>query len=267
MCVRSGRYRETICVDIHIYTCSKHDNTPSRSNTLKPSTHACISTFSLPRHAFSSFIAHQDVWSKISSSWVSSPIKKTASLITPPSLPHSFFFPSQPKIILHTRPHHHSLSRDLEIASGEEPAVQIISILRPPRRIDLMIQQNSTAVPADGARQPAVRKGALGLGAQADVLGGVGGEGGAVDPEAEEGVGEGGGVVDEDLGDVDVADEGFVVGGRLKGGGGGGVGGEGGEGGGGGRVGVCEGEGGGVGDLFVGGEGGDEECLDWKGSR
>lgn len=69
-----------------------------------------------------------------------------------------------------------------------------------------MIQQNVTAVATHGARQPAVGEAALRLRAQADVLGRVGGQLGAVDPEAEEGVGERGRVVDEDLGDVDVAD-------------------------------------------------------------
>ncbi len=76
-----------------------------------------------------------------------------------------------------------------------------------------MIQQHRAPVPAHRARQATVRERALGLGAQADVFRGVGREVGAVDPEAEEGVGAGSGVVDEDLGDVDVADEGFVVGG------------------------------------------------------
>ena len=76
-----------------------------------------------------------------------------------------------------------------------------------------MIKQHNAPIPAHRARQPAIRKAALGLGAQADVLGGVSGEVGAIDPEAEEGVGERGRVVDEDLGDVDVADEGFIVGG------------------------------------------------------
>lgn len=41
---------------------------------------------------------------------------------------------------------------------------------------------------------------------QANTLRHVSREIGAVDPEAEEGVGEGGRVVDEDVGDVDVAD-------------------------------------------------------------
>lgn len=126
-----------------------------------------------------------------------------------------------------------------------------------------MIQQDIAPIPAHRARQPAIREARLGLRAQADILRRISRQVGAVDPEAEEGVGEGGRVVDEDLGDVDVADEGFVVGGRLEGGeAGGGVCGSGGEGGGGGRVGVCEGEGGGVGDLFGGGEGGDEDGLD-----
>ena len=127
-----------------------------------------------------------------------------------------------------------------------------------------MIQQHIAPIPADGARQPTVRKRALRLRAQADVLRRVSRQIGAVDPEAEEGVGEGGGIVDEDLCDVDVADEGLVVGGRLEGAVGRGVGGSGGEGGGGGGEGVCEGEGGGVSELFGGGQGGDEECLDWK---
>ena len=69
-----------------------------------------------------------------------------------------------------------------------------------------MIQQHIAPIPAHGARQPTVREAALRLRAQADVLGRVGGQLGAVDPEAEEGVGERGRVVDEDLGDVDVTD-------------------------------------------------------------
>ena len=69
-----------------------------------------------------------------------------------------------------------------------------------------MIQQNIATVPAHRTRKPRVRKRAFGLRAETNVLSRVGGEIGAVDPEAEEGVGEGGGVVDEDLGDVDVAD-------------------------------------------------------------
>ena len=124
-----------------------------------------------------------------------------------------------------------------------------------------MIQQDLTPIPAHRARQPAIRKARLGPRAQGDIVRRVSRQIGAVDPEAEEGVGEGGRVVDEDLGDVDVADEGFVVGGRVEGGAGGAVCRRGGEGGGGG-VGVCEGEGGGVSDLFGGGEGGDEDGLD-----
>lgn len=123
-----------------------------------------------------------------------------------------------------------------------------------------MIQQHIRPIPTHRAREAGIRERALGTGAQADVAGRVGGEVVcAVDPEAEEGVGAGGVVVDEDLGDVDVADEGLV-------GGGGGVGGEGwweGSGGCGGGVGVCEGEGGGVGDLFGRGERGDEDRLYW----
>ena len=99
-----------------------------------------------------------------------------------------------------------SFSRNIKVASRKKPPVQIIRILRPARPINLMIQQNLAPIPAHRARQPAIRKSALGLRAQANVLGRVGGEVGAVDPEAEEGVGAGGGVVDKDLGDVDVAD-------------------------------------------------------------
>ena len=69
-----------------------------------------------------------------------------------------------------------------------------------------MIQQNIAPITTDRARKPTVRKLALGPCAKPDILRGVSREIGAVDPEAEEGVGEGGGVVDEDLGDVDVAD-------------------------------------------------------------
>ena len=69
-----------------------------------------------------------------------------------------------------------------------------------------MIQQNIAPIPADRARKPTVRKRTLGPCAKPDILRRVSREIGAVDPEAEEGVGEGGGVVDEDLGDVDVAD-------------------------------------------------------------
>ena len=107
----------------------------------------------------------------------------------------------------------HSLSSDLKIITRKEPPIQIINILRPRRPVDLVIQQNITAIPTDRASQPAVRKGTLRLRAQPDILGRVSREIGAIDPEAEEGVGEGGRVVDKDLGDVDVADEGFVEGG------------------------------------------------------
>lgn len=80
-----------------------------------------------------------------------------------------------------------------------------------------MIQQHLAPIRADRPRQPTIRERALGLCAEANVPRRVGREVGAVDPEAEEGVGACGGVVDEDLGDVDVADEGFVEGGGLEG--------------------------------------------------
>ena len=69
-----------------------------------------------------------------------------------------------------------------------------------------MIKQHVAPVPAHRTRESAIRKGTLGPGTEADIPGRVSREVGAVDPEAEEGVGEGGGVVDEDLGDVDLAD-------------------------------------------------------------
>lgn len=75
-----------------------------------------------------------------------------------------------------------------------------------------MIKQNITTIPTHGTRQSTVRKAALRLRAQTNVFRRVSGEIGAVDPEAEKGVGTRGGVVDKDLGDVDIADEGFVVG-------------------------------------------------------
>ena len=76
-----------------------------------------------------------------------------------------------------------------------------------------MIQQHLAPIRAHSPRQPTIRKRALGPCAQANVPCRVRREVCAVDPEAEEGVGAGGGVVDENLGDVDVADERFVGGG------------------------------------------------------
>ena len=76
-----------------------------------------------------------------------------------------------------------------------------------------MIQQHLAPIRAHRPRQPTIRERALGPCAQANVPCRVGRKVCAVNPEAEEGVGGGGGVVDEDLGDVDVADEGFVGGG------------------------------------------------------
>lgn len=76
-----------------------------------------------------------------------------------------------------------------------------------------MIQQHLAPVPTHRPRKPTIRKRALGPCAETNVPRRVGREACAVNPEAEEGVGAGGGVVDEDLGDIDVADEGFVGGG------------------------------------------------------
>ena len=105
-----------------------------------------------------------------------------------------------------------SSSRDLKVTTCKEATIQVVNILRPSRFIDLMIQQNVTTVPAQRARQSTIRKAAFRLRAQADVLGRVSRQIGAVHPEAEEAVRAGGGVVDEDLRDINVADEGFVVG-------------------------------------------------------
>lgn len=69
-----------------------------------------------------------------------------------------------------------------------------------------MIQQNLTAIRAHRARESTIGKTALRLGTQPNILRRVSSELRAVDPEAEEGVGEGSWVVDEDLCDVDVAD-------------------------------------------------------------
>lgn len=137
---------------------------------------------------------------------------------------------------------------DIKIRRLEEPAIRAIHILRDTRRVDLMEQED---VPGPGpggaagrARQPGIRELTLRGARQADVLGGVGGELGAVDPEAEERVARALAVGgrDEDLGDVDVADQRLVVLCGLLGGVGGGAG----EGrvGGGDGVGVGEGEGG-----------------------
>ena len=135
------------------------------------------------------------------------PSKKTLSL-SPPSI--SFFQPTQKNSCTFrsssSPSSSPSFSCDLKIASREKPAVQTIRILRPSRPVDLMVQQNVTSGPVHRARQPAIRKAAFRLRAQANVLGRVGRQIGPVDPEAEQGVGERGWVVDEDLGDVDVAD-------------------------------------------------------------
>lgn len=69
-----------------------------------------------------------------------------------------------------------------------------------------MIQQDITAVRTHRTRKSTIWKRALRLRTQTDVFRRVSREFGTVDPEAEEGVGAGGGVVDEDLGNLDVAD-------------------------------------------------------------
>ena len=68
-----------------------------------------------------------------------------------------------------------------------------------------MIQVDIRTLPHGRPRQSRVGERRLRLRREADVLGCVGGYFGAVNPEAEEGVGLGVRVVDEDLGDVDVA--------------------------------------------------------------
>ena len=76
-----------------------------------------------------------------------------------------------------------------------------------------MIQIQRRVIPPGGARQFSVRKRRGGLTRQPDVLSRIRGEIGSVDPEAEEGVsGSVLSVVDENLRDVDFAEEGFVVG-------------------------------------------------------
>lgn len=68
-----------------------------------------------------------------------------------------------------------------------------------------MIQEDITPIPTHRTCKSTVWKRAFRLRTQTDVLRRISREISAVDPEAEEGVGTGGGVVDEDLGNVDVA--------------------------------------------------------------
>ena len=69
-----------------------------------------------------------------------------------------------------------------------------------------MIQQDITPVPTHCTRKSTIWKRTLRLRTKTNIFRRIGREISTIDPEAEEGVGTGGGVIDENLGNVDVAD-------------------------------------------------------------